>query len=445
MASTDYFARPYTVANERWLGRVIFFLIFAAITFNAGLSYLNAHFMAVNSKTVIISEMLILGGAILAGYRALNLIHICLILATILYTLTLSIFRANISPEAGLEIKIVRDFLIPIIFFILGLRVTDLKTADTIVFRMTALIFGFAMLEYFFLETYLNIFNVIQYYIARGVLDDSTWALNVSGGLMVSGMRPAEQGRNLLSFLGDHRVSSLFLEPIGLGNFGCIVAMWAVIRSKMTRRFYLWSFLAATSLIVLSDTRFDAAFLVLSIFMLLAPLNVSMAIAIALPIVAIVLPMFVDAIGGANSDDIAGYGLYDRLEYSGHVLLDFDILNWLGMKASRLQTFDAGYAYVISNAGIIGLGVFWWIFLSLKGADRFFYAFRNSSAAYFAVLFCISASQLTIKTAALHWLLMGALSVARSPKPDAFPRDKHRLAHHTSELGEPRKSLANSI
>jgi hypothetical protein len=51
--------------------------------------------------------------------------------------------------------------------------------------------------------------------------------------------------------------------------------------------------------------------------------------------------------------------------------------------------------------------------MSLGGQSRDFYAFRNTSAAYYAALFCISASQFTIKTAALLWFLMGALSLAR--------------------------------
>ncbi len=444
MASTDFFARPYTsVAGERWLGRIIFLIILAAVAFNAGLSYLNAHVVAVNGRTVIISEILIISTALLVSYRALTIHHVCLILAMVLYTLTLALFRSNISPEGGFDVKIVRDFLIPIVFFILGMRISDLKTADTIVFRVTLLVLGFALFEYFFLDAYLNFFNVIQYYIARGAVEESTWALDVAGGLMVSGVRPADQGRNLLSFLGDHRVSSLFLEPISLGNFGCIVVMWAVIRSRMTGRMYIGSFLVAAALIVLSDTRFDAFFLVLGIFMLLTSVTISSAIAFVLPAVAIFSLMILEISSSINSDDITGYGLDARLLYSGHVLLDLDILNWLGMKVSRLQTFDAGYAYVISNAGIVGLCAFWWLFLSLKGDNRFFYAFRNASAAYFAAVFCIGESQLTIKTAALHWLLMGALSVARAGEPQRHAWRRQELPLHADELGDPVRSPVN--
>jgi putative polymerase len=53
-------------------------------------------------------------------------------------------------------------------------------------------------------------------------------------------MRPEgfNGGRNLLPFLGNHRVSSIFLEPASAGNFGIIVFMWALVRSLMERRIF---------------------------------------------------------------------------------------------------------------------------------------------------------------------------------------------------------------
>ena len=94
----------------------------------------------------------------------------------------------------------------------------------------------FALFEYFFLDTYLKVFSITDYYVARGTLDAADPSLQWANGLMMSGMRPPDQGRELLPFLGDHRVSSLFLEPIGLGNFGCLVVFWAIARSKMERQ-----------------------------------------------------------------------------------------------------------------------------------------------------------------------------------------------------------------
>jgi putative polymerase len=410
-------------SDDRYLGKIALALIFSAISFNALLSFGNANLTAVSAGTVMLSEMLIIGTVIVVGYRSFNIGYLILV-GMMFYTLILTVVRANISPEAGFDVKIVRDFMIPIVFFMLGLRIKNLETADSIVFKATIVLLCFALFEYFYLDAYLKLFDVARYYIARGTLLETEHALNVSNGLMVSGIRPADQGRILLPFLGDHRVSSLFLEPNSLGNYGCIAALWAFVRSRMERRIYFWSFIGAGALIILSDTRFDATFLVtLGLLMLILPVNISTIMAFIMPLIAMLCLVSLEHISGDVSDQITGLGLYPRLLYSGHVILDFDLANWFGLKVSRLQTFDAGYAYLISNAGFIGLGLFWWIFMSLKGANRYFYVFRNVSAAYFAVLFCIAESQLTIKTAALHWFLMGALSVARSSGPEVH-RDR---------------------
>jgi putative polymerase len=399
----------------RWIALGV---ILSAVSFNALLCFINTNIYNIDIKAVIISEIIIILGTVLASYKSLNYSFILLISGAVLYNLMLALFRYNISPEAGIDVKIIRDFLIPIAFFMLGVRTKNLKTADSIVSAVTIFVFIFAIFEYFFLELYLRIFNVVQYYIARGTLELSDWALQVSKGLMISGIRPVDQGRGLLAFLGNHRVSSVFLEPSSLGNFGNIVVLWAIVRSRMEHRFYLWLTLAGISLIVLSDTRFDAGFLILGVILTYIPLRFSTPLVLVMPLFALLGMGFLVATVDNLTDPpfMGGTGIIDRLLYSGRVLAMFDVYNWLGIKVSRLQTFDAGYGYMISNAGIVGLTIFWLTFMSLKGSNRHFYVFRNVSAAYFATLFCISESQLSIKTAALLWFLMAALSVARNQK-----------------------------
>jgi putative polymerase len=338
----------------------------------------------------------------------------------LLYTLSLALIRYNISPGEGLNLKVSRDFLIPIAFFLLGKSFSDVKAADRVVYVAMAVVLFFALFEYFFLEPFLRVFQITQYYVARGSLDELDPSLQWAKGLMVSGMRPSEQGRGLLAFLGQHRVSSLFLEPISLGNFGCIVAFWGIVRSRMERQVRIWSIAIGIVFIVLSDTRFDAYFLGIGVLILLLSPRLTTPGVIAAPFVVVFALYFLAlhfsvtvVAHERNIPFLTGLSIWDRLFYSGRVLLDFDIYNWFGFKSSRGQTMDAGYGYVISNAGIIGLALFWYVFMSLKGHSRNFYAFRNTIATFFAALFCISASLFTIKTAALIWFLMGVLSVAQ--------------------------------
>jgi putative polymerase len=418
LASTDLIGRPdYVLADSPDLKWVAGALVIAALTFNAILCFINTHVAPIHNSYVVGSEAAIITMALLACYRTIDPKYVMIITAVILYTVVLALVRSQLSPEDGLNFKISRDFLIPITFLLLGRSRDNINGADYIVYVATTIILFFALFEYFYLDAYLKIFSVTEYYVARGTLDALDPSLQWANGLMVNGIRPSEQGRELLAFLGDHRVSSLFLEPIGLGNFGCMVAFWAIARSKMEQRLRLWSIAAGVALIVFSDTRFNAYFLGIGVLILLVRPRITTLAVLAMPFALIFGLWLAGANAGAQggSPFLDGLALHDRLIYSGRVLLDFDIYNWLGIKASPAQTFDAGYAYVISNVGLIGLGAFWLWFMSLNGHNRYFYAFRNTSAAYFAALFCISESQFTIKTAALLWFLLGALSIAGDP------------------------------
>ena len=422
LATTDLIGRAdRALADTPDLKWVAGTLIIGTISFNAVLCFLNTRGVAISNAHVIMSEALLISSSALACRHYLNSTHILVIMSILLYTVVFATLKYANASSGGLDPKISRDFLIPAIFLLLGKAVNDLRTADRVVFTATLIVLLVAIFEYFFLDTFLKIFGIAQYYIARGTLEaaDSAWALDVSQGLMVSGIRPSDQGRSLLSFLGDHRVSSIFLEPSSLGNFGTLVTLWAAVRSRMEGRLYIWCVLGGLALLVLSDTRFDAYFLVLAIAVLMAPRKITSLFLFASPFIVILALYLL----GASADPysgvpmVEGRSVYDRLLYSGRVLVDFDALNWFGLEVSRAQTFDAGYAYVISNVGIIGFAALWILFMSLKGSNRYYYAFRDVAALYFVALLCISASQFTIKIAALLWFLLGVLSVARDIQP----------------------------
>jgi putative polymerase len=391
-------------------------LILGAISFNAFLCFLNTRGVAISNVHVMLSEMLLISAALFACRNSLNFVHIAILTLVIVYTVALAGLRFADVPAGGLDLKISRDFIIPIVFFLLGRAVGDLRVADAVVFTATAIVLFFALFEYFFLDAYLAVFGVAEYYIARGTVEVANSALSISEGLMTSGFRPSDQGRALLPFLGDHRVSSVFLEPITLGNFGALVALWALVRSRMEGRFYVWLALAGLALIVLSDGRFVACFVIVSFAVVMAPPRTTTLGAFLLPF-AIILTLCawgaaVEQSYSGAPEIVEGLGAYDRLLYSARVLFDFDILNWMGLEASRAQTFDTGYGYVISNIGIVGLVALWLLFMSREGPSHGYFAFRNAIAVFLAVILCISNSPFTIKIAAPLWFLLGVLSVA---------------------------------
>ena len=177
--------------------------------------------------------------------------------------------------------------------------------------------------------------------------------------------------------------------------------------------------------IVLSDSRFGAYFFILAVILFLMPTNLTTIVVSVIPVIMVyallLIPEFINYVPGYMENSFSG-----RMMYSSQVLSNFDVWNWLGFKASSMQTFDSGYSYVFSGIGLAGFAVFWIAFLAIKGRSTYFYAFRNLSAAYFAIALCIGEAQLSIKTASFLWFLMGALAMTPVPEPH---KTNTRLAH----------------
>jgi len=387
-------------------------LVLGAMSFNAALCFVNTKLTAISSAHVVGAELLLISVSFVVSNRSFNHLNLGLIAGTIVYCLTLAMIRTSYSPTQGIDVKLIRDFLIPIAFFMLGTQVTDVTSADRTVWFAIVLVAPLALLEYFYLDVFLQNFDIVHYYIARGTLQESKQVLLASGNLMVSGIRPQGQGRELLSFLGDHRVSSIFLEPIGLACFGIITFMWGIVRSRSVHRFRFGFLSAGLLFIILADSRFGALFSVFVLLLTMLPPRISTIAAAILPGAAITALVISGQLIHNFPTEVENT-TSGRLIYSAQVLTEFDFFHWLGFKVSDLQTFDAGYGYIISSIGLFGLAVFWCIVMSIHGPSREFILFRNASAAYFAAMSCIGQAQFTIKTASLLWFLLGVLSVAR--------------------------------
>jgi putative polymerase len=264
------------------------------------------------------------------------------------------------------------------------------------------------MFEYFFPDIFTRFFNVASFYIERGTM--AATQAQGSSNLFVSGMRPegAAGGRGLFPILGNHRVSSIFLEPVSAGNFGIVIFIWALVRSFMERRLFWGLFASAATIIIMSDSRFGANFCALCLLLAFLPAAVRTATVAVLPLFGLlallILPGPLSVSYGVDN------GFIGRIILSGRILERFDGLNWLGLKAPDFITSDSGYAYALGGFGIVGLLLFWMMLLLVKGSGGRFYLLRDLAGAYFAVLLCISNSPFTIKTGALLWFLTGALS-----------------------------------
>lgn len=387
--------------------------VLGALTFNMALCFANTNVMGVSDLHVILCEALILAVVFLTAYRALADVHLILLGFVVVWPLLLASIRYVAGNDTTIDVKIVRDLAIPIGFFLLGTASANLKTADRIVAAAVAIVIVVALFEYFWIETFTRFFNVAKYYIARGSLEAKQIYQNTD--LYISGMRPAgnQGGRNLLPFLGDHRVSSVFLEPVSAGNFGVIAFIWGLVRSRMEGKLYLGVMAGGMIVIVLADSRFGAYLCMMALVMAYLPIAWTTVGAALMPLAALIVLAIVPFVVTGSYDPQNRYidnGFVGRFVLAARILGEFDALTWFGLSTPGMLAFDSGYAYILSKVGVIGFWVLWLIPFSLRNANRHFCLYRNLLAVYYGTILCVSNSAFTIKTAALAWFLFGVMS-----------------------------------
>lgn len=384
--------------------------VLGAMLFNFFLCFLNTAVGGIGTAAIIGCEVAIVVAVLLYTVPTITYPRFLVIGSVILFLIALS--AARILLGSGVDIKPVRDLLIPIAFFMLGAGAGDLRMADRVVRVVVAIVIVVGAFEYFFPDVFTRFFNVAGFYIERGTM--AAGQAQGSSNLFVSGMRPegASGGRGLFPILGNHRVSSIFLEPVSAGNFGIVVFMWALVRSLTERRIFWGLGVSAMLIVVMADSRFGANFFILCLSLAWLPAAIRSATVAVLPAFAllalVLLPGPLSAHYGIDN------GFIGRIILSGRILEKYDLLNWFGLETPAFMTADSGYAYALGGMGIAGLLIFWTMLLLTKGYGRRFYLFRDLTGAYFAVLLCISNSPFTIKTGALLWFLAGVLSRGES-------------------------------
>ena len=248
-------------------------LVFAAVIFNFVLCFINTNVVGITDRVVISTEIILVGAAFGLVWNCSRMLY------DILYFVTVYFF-AVMTFRGAFDAKIVHDVLTPIIFFFVGSYCGTLRSADKLVTFLIFLAFGVALFEWIALDTYLSYFNVLQYYVARGT--ETNLAGDIASGIFITDPSSGSslfvnatrfQARTLLPFLGEHRVSGIFLEPVSVGNFGAIAFAWVLLRDYRRVWVFITKILAILTILVLADARFGFYFCIFELAIyLLAPM-----------------------------------------------------------------------------------------------------------------------------------------------------------------------------
>jgi putative polymerase len=396
------------LGNRRaWIGSG---LVLAAATFNMGLCFLNTHGLAISMTHVIAAEITIIGLAAGMCYRIITPHALTFGVALLTYFCTLWLVNGAVNP------KVIRDVLIPLVFVSCGAACANARHADRLVYILIVVVFAGAVVEWFWFDQFREVFDIFNYYYAKGSLDDSV--LWMQGNVAMNGMR-LEGGRELFSgldVLGLNRASSIFLEPTSIGNFSAVAFAWLLVRFRAAPLRNLIFMALVAALVVLGDSRFAAAACLILVIARLMPLLPETLVWL-LPFVLVAGLVVFSTMYPSDGLDQSFHG---RMFWSGHLIASLDVREWFGIARGATHSFlnnfsdsgdiltDAGYANAIYSVGLPGLVGLWTALSFARDYTVDGARYRRLLALYFSLALCVGGPVLSIKVGALAWFLLGA-------------------------------------
>lgn len=398
VALPSYAAIEERAATARLLAGA---LVFGGVVFNFVLCIVNAKIFAISPAIVMLAEMGLIGASLALTARHTTALMIVLV-GFLSYAAFLSAMRASVDAKA------VRDVIIPITFLFLGRRFGSATMGDRLVNLCVWTVLIVGVCEYSFLTQYLKIVDIRAYYVARGTVDPAS--IDTTGtGLFASGIRP--EGRTLLPFLGAHRVSSIFLEPVSMGNFGAVVFSWIALRNFSSPSRLAVALLPAVAVFIMADARFGLMVSLTCLIIYPLARRIGRIVLLLAPFIVIVA---LAVNGFINADVIWDNGLKGRMILSGQMLSHLDFWEAMGFIPVTRFVSDSGYTYTLAKFGLLGCIGLWSLFALAPTASEQAWRYRLFVGFYITSLLIISDSVYSIKTGALVWFLSGCLEA-----PDA--------------------------
>lgn len=394
-------AVPQAAADASGKRRLLLAILIGATVYQAVLCFVHTHFFRTTTAIVGVSELCIYIACGVLLFKRIELSFVAILAMVGAYLLALALLRSSLDPKGF------RDIIILVLFYFLGRNFGDVKFADRALKIIIGIVLAMGFFELLMIDLYSKLFNVFSYYLSQGNLTGTNWA--EGSKLALNGMRPEGIGRTILpSLLGSHRISSVFLEPVSMGNFSVIVAAWGLSKGWDEWRQMALFCGAAAVMIALADSRYGMVTVGL---MVLARLTLSGAgnrVVMVLPFVcAVILVLFGLYYGSSYSDNIPG-----RLYLSGTTMIGFGAAEIFGLAGYNLNFGDMGYSIILTRFGLLGVAVLWICLWMMKMRDESGERFRTYVVIYLSLILCISGTSLfALKSAGVLWFLLGCCVV----------------------------------
>ena len=369
---------------------------------------------------VVLAEIAVYAGALaIIVFRADRNMWPWLLLTVfiVLMGLLIALGNGEFNP------KYIRDVLVIPVFIMLGMTYRGDNFVRPFLVLHT-IIFVVAVVEVLSPDTYAEIFKVLDYYVnTRDFSTNSFW--NADSNLFVSATRP---GARFFSFVDWHRLSSIFLEPVSLGNY-CFVATILIVTCWYDLTASARSYCIASTLVLLAgcDGRLAATSILIVLFALIFVHNLSSRwSALYLPIVLLLSTGCVWTLN--TSDIIDDFG--GRVAGTIDALSRIDAYGLFGLNVSAADSaVDNGIVYFILSQSIIGVVVIWLtVCLFARGLTASSRAYVHAIAIFIPLNLLVSYSFFSIKTASLIWFFYGHLYIEDLADKAAFLGDEEVIS-----------------
>lgn len=376
-------------------------LVFA-IGYNFVLAIVNANLVSVSPAWAYAAEGLAYAACVVLGLRALERRQMALLLGAVALLVAVALLRFAVSGQ--IDPKSLRDAVIPFAFVMLGASYRG--SIPSLFLRLALLVTLVSAFEMALPDTYGDVVDPRSYFVnTRGAAAEDFW--NEDSKLYLSANRPGE--RNWLPGLDLPRASSIFVEPVTMGNF---IIFFAAILLTFGRAYGPIKKVLAVAiiafLVVASDGRLASATCVM--MLIAAPLLRRTGQAFSAAIFAGVL------LGGWLLVALSGTSEYDdtmlgRLFVTVNAVREMAPATWFGLDpAAALRYSDSGIAYFIASQSVVVVLAFvlgYAMLLRMRTSDG--QLFKHLFVFALALALLVSNSYFSIKTAALWWFVMGYL------------------------------------
>ncbi len=382
------------------------FLLLAVVLHHWILCLLHNKGISVSVARVAMAEMMIYIACVPLLLARLSLRLLVAVFVALGACGLLALFRGGYF-----DAKAARDLLIPLLFLWAGRSYGQHgRSLDRPLLLIAGLVVLIGLVQAVIPDFYNRVFNTFSYYVSLGGISEGS--AQVSGqAVTLNGLRPEGIGRTLLpQVLGAQRVSSVFLEPVSLGNFAVMLLAWGLAKPSAEWRTSIWFLLAAFVCIVLADSRFGFYMTGLMVLLRFALHGRGHLVALVFPAFGALALLALAAWFPGHGDNLIG-----RMTVSGQFLAGFDHLSLLGVRDFATNFGDMGYAYVFSRFSLLGAALMWICVFLIPLHDETARRFRTFLAIYVTLILCVSGTSLfALKTAGVLWFAFGALSLRRT-------------------------------